>query len=90
MGQRKEIFYIAREEPHTRVRVTQTDHAAITAFAAYSGRSVTAELHYVIEEAAKCRLEKHSEQIEKLEYQLDRLIALAQEYKKRYGPLNKK
>ncbi len=87
MGKRKEIFCIARDEPQARIRVTDSDFNVIKAFAAYHGRSVTAELHYIIAEVSEYRVGKHIEQISKLEDQLDRVIALAQKYKEKYGPL---
>jgi len=34
-------------------------------------------------------MDNHLEKIKKLVYQLDQVIALAQQYKKKYGPLDK-
>ena len=87
MSQRKEIFYITRNENHTRIRVAEEDYKIIRAYAAANERTITAELHYLIVEASRCRLDNHLENIHKLENQLDQLIDLAQQYKKRYGPL---
>ena len=88
MSERKDTFYITRDENQTRIRVTENDYKIVRAFAARHERSISAELHYLIAEASKCRLDNHLEKIKKLEDQLDQVISLAQEYKKRYGPLN--
>jgi hypothetical protein len=87
MSQRKETFYIRRDENHTRIRVAEDDYKIIKAYASRHERTITAELHYLIMDGARCRLE-HEDKIKKLEYQLDQVIALTQEYKKRYGPLS--
>jgi uncharacterized protein (DUF1778 family) len=86
MSERKETFYITRNENHTRLRVAEEDYKIIKAYATHNQRTLTAELHYLVVEAAKCRLE-HQEKFKILESQLDQVIALAQAYKKRYGPL---
>jgi hypothetical protein len=86
MSQRKETFYIRRDENHTRIRVAEDDYKIIKTYATRNERTITAELHYLIAEGARCRLE-HMEKIKKLESQLDQVITLAQEYNKRYGPL---
>jgi uncharacterized protein (DUF1778 family) len=86
MSERKETFYITRNENHTRLRVAEDDYKIIKAYAAHNERTLTAEMHYLIVEAAKCRLE-HQDKIKKLENQLDQVIALAQAYKKKYGAL---
>ncbi len=75
MSQRKETFYIARDEKHTRIRVTQDDYDIIRAYASRNERTLTAELHYLIAEASHCRLENHLEKIQKLEMQLDQRLA---------------
>jgi hypothetical protein len=87
MSQRKDMFYITREEKQTRIRVTKDDYDVIKAYAASHDRTLTAELHYLVFEASHCRLDDHPAQIKKLEGQLDQVIALAHEYKKKYGPL---
>jgi hypothetical protein len=87
MSQRKETFYITRDEKHTRIRVTEPDYNIIKAYASRNERTITAELHYLIVEASRCRLE-HQKKIKKLEDQLDRVIAVAQGYKRKYGPLD--
>jgi hypothetical protein len=86
MSERKETFYITRNENHTRLRVAEEDYKIIKAYATHNERTLTAELHHLIIEAAQCRLE-HQDKIKKLENQMDQVIDLAQEYKKRYGPL---
>jgi hypothetical protein len=88
MSQRKETFYITRDENHTRIRVAENDYKVIRAYAARNERTITAELHYLISEASQCRMEEHREHIEKLEAQLEQVIAIAQQYKKKFGPLN--
>ena len=88
MSERKETFYITRDENQTRIRVTENDYKIIKAYASHNERTLTAELHYLISEASHCRLDNHLEKIRKLEGQLDQVIDLAQRYKKRYGPLN--
>ena len=50
--------------------------------------SLELNLHYLIVEASHCRPDDHSGLIKKLEEQLDQVVALAQQYKQRYGPLN--
>jgi hypothetical protein len=87
MSERKETFYITRNENHTRLRVAESDYKIIKAYATHNERTLTAELHYIIIEASQCRLNNHLEKIKKLKSQLDQVIALAQAYKKRYGPL---
>jgi IMP dehydrogenase/GMP reductase len=87
MSERKETFYITRDENQTRIRVTESDYKVIKAYAAHNERTLTAELHYLISEASHCRLDNHSEKIQKLEDQLDQVIGLAQQYKKKYGHL---
>jgi hypothetical protein len=87
MSQRKETFYITRNENHTRLRVAENDYNIIKAFATRNERTLTAELHYLIAEASRCRLDSHAEKIKKLEAQLDQVIAIAQQYKKQFGPL---
>lgn len=70
MGERKETFYITRNENQTRIRVTENDYKIIRAYAARHERTIGAELHYLIAEASKCRLDSHLEKILKLESQL--------------------
>jgi hypothetical protein len=53
MSQRKETFYITRNENHTRIRVAEDDYKIIKAYAASHERTITAELHYLIVEAAR-------------------------------------
>ena len=88
MSIRKEAFYIARNENQTRIRVTENDYDIIKAYASSNERTLTAELHYLILEGSHCRMDNHEEKIKKLETQLDQVIALAQQYKKKYGPLH--
>jgi hypothetical protein len=88
MSQRKETFYITRNENHTRIRVAEDDYKVIKAYASKNEHTLTAELHHLIAEGSQCRTGKHLEYIKKLEAQLDQVIDLAQQYKKRYGPLN--
>jgi hypothetical protein len=88
MSERKETFYITRNENHTRIRVDEDDYKIIKAYAARNDRTLTAELHYLIAEGSQCRLDNHLEQIKKLGSQLDQVIALAQQYKQKYGLLH--
>ena len=88
MSQRKETFYITREEKHTRIRVAENDYDIVRAYASSNDRTLTAELHYLISEASHCRLDDHLKKIKKLEEQLDKVIRIAQEYKQKFGPLN--
>ena len=88
MSQRKETFYIARDEKHSRIRLTTNDCDIVRAYAARNDRSLTAELHYLILDASHCRIDDHLRSIKKLEEQLDQVIAVTQQYKKRYGPLH--
>ena len=89
MSHRKETFYIGRGEKNSRIRVTENDSVIVKAYAVHNGRSLTAELHYIISEASHCRMDNHLEKINKLEAQLDQVIAIAQQYKKKYGPFDK-
>jgi hypothetical protein len=50
MSQRKETFYITRDEKQTRIRVTDDDYNIVKAYAARNDRTLTAELHYLISE----------------------------------------
>jgi hypothetical protein len=88
MSQRKETYYITREEKHTRIRVAENDYNIVRAYASSNDRTLTAELHYLIFEASHCRLDDHLKKIKKLEGQLDQVIKIAQEYKQKFGPLN--
>jgi len=88
MSERKETFYITRNENYTRIRVAENDYKIIRAYAAANERTITAELHYLIAEAARCRLDNHLEKIRKVEGQLDQVINLARQYRKKYGPIN--
>ena len=85
MSERKETFYITRDENQTRIRVTENDYKIIKAYAAHNERSISTELHYLISEASHCRTDKHLEMVMKLEDQVAQLIDLAQKYKKKYG-----
>ncbi len=87
MSERKETFYITRKENHTRIRVAENDYRIIKAYAASHERTLTAELHYLILDASRCRTDNHVAKIKKLEGQLDQVIALARQYKEKYGPL---
>jgi hypothetical protein len=88
MSQRKETFYIRRDENHTRIRVAENDYKIMRACDSRNERTITAELHYLIGDGSHCRTDNHLEKIKKLEEQLDQVIAIAQQYKKRYGPLS--
>jgi hypothetical protein len=88
MSERKETFYITRNENHTRIRVAEDDYKIIKAFASRNERTLTAELHYLISAGSHCRLDHHQEKIKKLEGQLDQLIDLAKRYKQKYGLLS--
>jgi hypothetical protein len=66
--------------------VAEDDHEILKAYAAHNQRTIAAELHHLIIDGSRCRLDTHKEKIKKLEAQLDQVIALAREYKKRYGP----
>ena len=88
MSQRKETFYISRKENQTRIRLTENDYRIVKAYATHNERTLTAELHYLIAEGSHCRLDNHQEHIKKLEAQLDQVIALARQYKNKYGPID--
>ncbi len=84
------VYRLRREDVSTHIPIGKGDHTILKVYKNIDRKPMIAVLHDLIGLGAKCREEKHVEEIKDLEERLRIATRIAATYLQKYGPIRRK